>query len=115
MQPRQFRIGELAKHLDVKRFVIRFWEKEFGLSPSRSEGGQRFYEEKDVYKMQQIKELLYAQGMTIQGAKKILSHKVMASYKTTIDTDVSVSDVSVSDTVKLQELKAQLITLRNLL
>ena len=47
MQRRKFRIGDLAKRLKVDKFVIRFWEKEFNLNTGRSEGGQRFYEEKD--------------------------------------------------------------------
>ena len=31
MEKRKFRIGELAKLLEVERFVIRFWEKEFSI------------------------------------------------------------------------------------
>ncbi|MBT3456212.1 MerR family transcriptional regulator [bacterium] len=72
MERRKFRIGELAKHLDVERFVIRFWEKEFKIKSYRSEGKQRFYEEKDVDKFKKIKHLLYSQGFTISGAKKAL-------------------------------------------
>ena len=55
MEKRKFRIGELAKLLEVERFVIRFWEKEFSIKSHRSEGGQRFYDEKDYEKFQQIK------------------------------------------------------------
>lgn len=70
MQKKQFRIGELAKCLAVERFVIRFWEKEFNVSGHRSQGGQRFYEEKDLERFRTIKRLLYEQGFTIAGAKK---------------------------------------------
>lgn len=69
---RQFRIGDLAKELHVKKYVIRFWEKEFDLPSDRSEGGQRFYTEEDLATFQKIKDLLYAQGFTINGAKKQL-------------------------------------------
>ena len=31
MEKKKFRIGELAQKVGVERFVIRFWEKEFGL------------------------------------------------------------------------------------
>lgn len=94
MQPRQFRIGELAKNLGVERFVVRFWEKEFGLSPARSEGGQRFYEEKDLEKLQRIKKLLYEDGLTITGAKKILRDKqgissIFPSHITTMEEETS--------------------------
>jgi DNA-binding transcriptional MerR regulator len=72
MSQRQFRIGDLAKELKVKNFVIRFWEKEFGLKSDRSQGGQRFYSEQDLRTFLLIKDLLYQQGFTIAGAKKQL-------------------------------------------
>lgn len=70
MQKRKFRIGELAEQLNVERFVIRFWEKEFDIKTTRSEGGQRFYSQEDFEKFKLIKELLYNKGFTIAGAKK---------------------------------------------
>ena len=72
MSKRQFRIGDLAKELKVKKFVIRFWEKEFNLKSDRSNGGQRFYTKKDFDTFMLIKDLLYSQGFTISGAKKQL-------------------------------------------
>lgn len=72
MEQRTFRIGDLAQHLGVERFVIRFWEKEFDLYPSRSDGGQRYYTDTDAKKFALIKELLYQKGFTIAGAKKHL-------------------------------------------
>lgn len=66
---KKFRIGELAKELKLKKFVIRFWEKEFGLHSDRSRGGQRFYTEEDLSTFSTIKELLYEQGFTIAGAR----------------------------------------------
>lgn len=87
MQKKQFRIGELAKHLEVERFVIRFWEKEFNFTAHRSEGGQRFYQEEDLERFKKIKILLYEKGFTIAGAKKQLQKKTqfIASQKTTLD------------------------------
>ena len=75
MQKRQFRIGELAHYLNVEKFVIRFWEKEFDMRTSRSTGGQRFYDEKDIEKFTAIKELLYQKGFTIAGAKQQLKER----------------------------------------
>lgn len=73
MQTKQFRIGELAKKLDLQPFVIRFWEKEFNISPVRSEGQQRFYTKKELALFMRIKKLLYNEGLTIAGAKKQLT------------------------------------------
>lgn len=75
MSKRQFRIGELADTLDVKKYVIRFWEKEFGLCATRSVGGQRFYTQDDLTTFQLIKKLLYTEGFTIAGARQKLSDK----------------------------------------
>ena len=73
MEKKKFRIGELADKVGVKKFVIRFWEKEFGLTSSRSDGGQRFYTEHDLSVFMRIKKLLYEKGFTISGAKKQLN------------------------------------------
>lgn len=88
MQKKQFRIGALADELQVERFVIRFWEKEFDIKSQRSSGGQRYYTEKDLATFKTIKELLYKKKYTIAGAKKMLADKekgIIASQKTTMD------------------------------
>lgn len=110
MEKRKFRIGELAKQLEIERFVIRFWEKEFNLKPTRSTGKQRFYDEDDLSTFQTIKKLLYEQGFTISGAKKQLKKnsqlplKVIASSKTTMDNHEKNSSNEISS---LQELDTQ--------
>lgn len=119
MQKRQFRIGELAQYLEVEKFVVRFWEKEFELKPSRSEGGQRFYEEKDIAKFQLIKKLLYDQGFTISGAKKALKDQhaplqVLASKRTTIDAEPTCS-CSQALHAQIKDLRKQLIKLQDVL
>lgn len=122
MQKRKFRIGELAQLLNVERFVIRFWEKEFMMKANRSDGGQRFYDEKDLEKFKQIKELLYDRGFTIAGARKQLKVKtphtttIMASHKTTLDTHertVSVDKATIQE--RILTLQEQLLKLRELL
>lgn len=125
MQKRKFRIGELAKLLNVERFVIRFWEKEFFLRPTRSNGGQRFYDEKDVEKFKMIKDLLYDRGFTIAGARRQLKGKgtlnattVIASQKTTLEGDEEL-DIETQDRASIEaqilQLQKQLIKLRDLL
>jgi len=76
MGKKQFRIGDLAKELKVKKFVVRFWEKEFDLKSDRSNGGQRFYTTDDLLQFMLIKDLLYNQGFTIAGAKKQLDEQL---------------------------------------
>ena len=66
-----FRIGEVSKILDVKPYVIRYWETEFRtVKPVRTKTAQRLYRKKDVQELLNIKNLLYFQRFTIDGAKK---------------------------------------------
>ncbi|HNQ65504.1 MAG TPA: MerR family transcriptional regulator [Smithella sp.] len=68
-----FRIGEVSKILNVEPYVIRYWETEFKtVNPMRTKTAQRLYRKKDVQELLTIKNLLYAQRFTIDGAKKQL-------------------------------------------
>lgn len=68
-----FRIGEVSKILDVEPYVIRYWETEFKtVNPVRTKTAQRLYRKKDVQELLTIKNLLYSQRFTIDGAKKQL-------------------------------------------
>ncbi len=71
-----YSISEVAKILEIKSSVLRFWEKEFKeLKLKRSKGGRRFYKEKDIALLRKIKKLLYEDGLTIKGAKTALKKK----------------------------------------
>lgn len=66
-----FRIGEVADLLELKAYVLRFWETEFPMvSPSKSRSGQRVYRKKDVEMLFLIKHLLYVERFSIEGARK---------------------------------------------
>ncbi|HLJ31195.1 MAG TPA: MerR family transcriptional regulator [Candidatus Babeliales bacterium] len=123
MQKRKFRIGELANKLELERFVVRFWEKEFNIKTKRSQGSQRFYDENDLRKFELIKRLLYEEGFTIVGAKKKLKEKsareipskkesIIASHKTTMDDSGKNNDKS-AEYEKIENLSQQIIDLKN--
>lgn len=121
MAKQRFRIGELAHNLNVESFVIRFWEKEFDIKASRSEGGQRFYDEKHLSTFAKIKELLYEKKFTIAGAKEALKSEksyAVAAKKTTMEQE-SVPLVHNQEKTnfieKLHDLKRQLMKLHDLL
>lgn len=133
MTKRTFRIGELADHLSLERFVVRFWEKEFGIRTKRSSGGQRYYDEKDLYKFKTIKQLLYEQGFTISGAKKYLKDlkfppmkqlkketAILASHVTTLEVEKEVHSTTPPTlpehlSQQIAELQQKLLRLRELL
>jgi DNA-binding transcriptional MerR regulator len=69
-----FRISEVAKLAGVEPYVLRFWESEFKtLAPEKNLGGWRVYRRKDVERILEIKQLLYEEGFTIEGARKKLA------------------------------------------
>ena len=69
-----FRIGEVARLCGVETYVLRFWETEFPtLRPGKSSTGHRLYRRRDVEMVLEIRRLLYAQGFTIDGARKLLA------------------------------------------
>lgn len=127
IERRKFRIGELANKLNVERFVIRFWEKEFQVKTDRSEGSQRFYDEHALKTFTAIKTLLYEEGYTIAGAKKQLKQvinkkEITASQKTSLNCDQVVQQAAPSCesetaqlTKQIENLKKQLYKLKELL
>jgi DNA-binding transcriptional MerR regulator len=71
-----FRIGEVAKIVGVKPYVLRYWETEFSiLKPGKTPSRHRLYRRRDVEMLLDIKSLLYEEGFTIAGAKKKLREK----------------------------------------
>jgi DNA-binding transcriptional MerR regulator len=69
-----FQIGEVCRLLELEPHVLRFWEKEFPmLNPAKGANGRRMYRKKDVEMALAIRELLYSQGFTIPGARKLLA------------------------------------------
>lgn len=71
-----FRIGEVARLLEVETHTLRFWETEFPqLKVGKGGTGQRLYRRRDVEVAFEIKHLLYQQGYTIPGARQALQSR----------------------------------------
>lgn len=68
-----FKIGEVAKLLEVEPYVLRYWETEFDvLEPEKTKSGQRVYQRDDIELLLQIRSLLYEEMFTIAGARRQL-------------------------------------------
>ena len=93
-------IGEVAKILGLvnkKRgtpntHTIRFWEKKFKqIKPKILNGNRRYYNNDTIEVLKKVQFLLKNQGMTINGAKKILnadkSIKLDVLQNNSINTD----------------------------
>ncbi|MDO8438201.1 MAG: MerR family transcriptional regulator [Nitrosomonadaceae bacterium] len=74
---RYFTIGEVSELCGVKPHVLRYWEQEFTqLRPVKRRGNRRYYQHHEVLLIRRIRELLYEQGFTINGARGRLGQSV---------------------------------------
>jgi len=76
---RYFTIGEVSELCGVKPHVLRYWEQEFTqLKPVKRRGNRRYYQHHEVLLVRRIRELLYEQGFTINGARNRLDENERA-------------------------------------
>ena len=77
---RYFTIGEVSELCAVKPHVLRYWEQEFTqLKPVKRRGNRRYYQHHEVLLIRRIRDLLYEQGFTINGARHRLESDTAAS------------------------------------
>ena len=68
-----FKIGEAARLCALKPYVLRYWETEFhSIKPQKTRSRQRLYRRQDVELLLRIRNLLYDQRFTIEGARSRL-------------------------------------------
>jgi DNA-binding transcriptional MerR regulator len=66
-----YSISEVAEMTGLEPHVLRYWETEFpALRPLKNRGGNRAYREKDIKLIYLIKNLLYHERFTIEGARR---------------------------------------------
>src|ERR1700722_13931907 len=100
-----FNIGEVAQLCQLKPHVLRYWEQEFSqLKPNKRRGNRRYYQQKEVALIFRIKELLYQEGYTIEGAKQRL-----------IENSSGENDLVLNSVIKniLAQLETLVIDLQN--
>ena len=65
-----FKIGDAARLVGVKPYVLRYWETEFrSLKLQKTRSHQRLYKRRDVELLLRIRHLLYEERFTIEGAR----------------------------------------------
>ncbi len=100
-----FSIREVSEICDVEPHVLRYWETEFRhIRPVKKSGNRRFYRQRDIYAILQIKHLLYDLNFTIKGAKKRLQNG---------DIEELVEQTSAQET--LRQIREELASIRRLL
>jgi len=103
-EKRYFNIGEVGELCSVKPHVLRYWEQEFSqLSSIKRRGNRRYYQHHEVLLIRHIRELLYEQGFTINGARGRLEQKDLFGPASNSNSN-SVSQSSVSENITQVDL-----------
>ena len=101
-------IGEVAKILNLvnekkgtlNTHTIRFWEKEFKqIKPNILNGNRRYYNNDAINVLKKVKYLLKDQGMTINGAKKVLNSEKSLKLDELRNNSIS-ADYSIKNKLK---------------
>ena len=66
-----YSIGEVCALTDLKPHVLRYWESQFRfLNPAKNRSGNRVYKSREVELIMLVKQLLYTEKFTIDGARQ---------------------------------------------
>lgn len=66
-----YSIGEVCTLTGLKPHVLRYWESQFRfLNPAKNRSGNRVYKAREVELILLVKELLYTEKFTIDGARQ---------------------------------------------
>ena len=115
---RYFTIGEVSELCAVKPHVLRYWEQEFAqLKPVKRRGNRRYYQHHEVLLIRRIRDLLYEQGFTINGARHRLESESAAEPRAAARATTSTSTVTVAPPRALEStaLREELEQIRQLL
>ena len=101
-----YSIREVSELASVEAHVLRFWEKEFSLlRPRRGRSGNRTYKERDIKIILAIKDLLYNQKYTTQGAVERLKQNRQMWEDQSLEEAIQASK---SDLEQLREMLLEL-------
>jgi DNA-binding transcriptional MerR regulator len=105
-----YSIGEVCALTDLKPHVLRYWESQFRfLNPAKNRSGNRVYKSREVELIMLVKQLLYGEKFTIDGARqridqyrrtgelRVAAHKAFeaelaAEVRTTIEDIMKILD-----------------------
>ena len=107
-----YSIREVSDLTGVEAHVLRFWEKEFPMLRPRRRSGNRAYRERDIQIVLAIKDLLYGQRFTIQGAvEQLRQDRSLWENRSLTDTP----EASGTDLQVLTDLRKMLLDLKMLI
>lgn len=79
-----FSMGDVCNLTDLKPHVLRYWESQFRfLHPAKNRSGNRVYQRREIELIMLVRQLLYTEKYTIDGARqKIDEYKKNGELRT---------------------------------
>lgn len=110
-------ISEVSDSLGVPQHVLRFWESRFAqIKPLKMRGGRRYYRPQDIEALAAVKHMLYQQGYTIKGARKLFGKKLPEAVPTETPRPAKTKPaISEKQHSQLSVIRQELIGLRDAL
>jgi DNA-binding transcriptional MerR regulator len=103
-----YSIGEVSELVNLKQYVLRYWETEFPmLRPQKNRAGNRKYRKKDIDLVLRIKNLLYNKKYTIAGAREKLRRELRGDIESETESNVDSNEYKEllsSIIIELQEI-----------
>ncbi|MXO64277.1 MerR family transcriptional regulator [Altericroceibacterium endophyticum] len=95
-------IGEVARALNIKPHVLRYWEEQFpALKPLKRGGNRRYYRPEDVTLVSEIDRMVNQQGFTLKGARQALDNRTHSGERDV--SGASANSVSLDDLKHLRQ------------
>jgi len=103
-----YSIRDVAQMFDLTESLLRYWEKEFpNIKPRKAGRGVRQYTKEDIEQIRIVYHLVKERGMTLDGARKYLSH----NKKSDLNKKVEVIDMLTEVRNELQGISKELNSL----
>jgi DNA-binding transcriptional MerR regulator len=84
-----FKASEVCELARVQPYVLRSWESEFpDLGVAKSNGGPRVYRRSDVERVLRIKQLVFADGLTLAGVRRRIEEEKPGVFQEADDAPI---------------------------
>ncbi|RMD97868.1 MAG: MerR family transcriptional regulator [Calditrichaeota bacterium] len=72
-EPKFFKIGQVARQLNIAVETIRMYEREGLLIPEKTKSGQRLFNHEDIHWISCIRRLVKDEGLNLEGIRRLLA------------------------------------------
>ena len=111
-----FRATEVCEIAQIPAYVLRSWEKEFpGLGAAARPGGPRIYRRSDVEQILRIKQLVFAEGLTLAGVRRRIEGEPVEEHEIPIEAAPPVDKVPAEVRSRVSHAKRELRELLDML